>query len=259
MPRFFAKCYLNYVLLFIQISFLSCKLGIQSKKKKKATEFVLHIFRMLPSEILDKIIVALREEKQWLKQQFFTSFWNVRKAVVCLTEVQERQLTLKFTSRYHMWSVLHKTTWEYYETTCSPTFPTQTFSLTIHDMRHRTFVHPRESSDIIDLMSTGMTKNTPAEADTLVLLSVCVQVTHIQYCLIRRYAEGRHGSPSLWELVFAAAQDNKKIQPSLAELRADSSLPYFPRHSSHFFPLPHFPHLQPCYPLPSQVFSLLSW
>lgn len=95
------------------------------------------------------------------------------------------------------------------KTTCSPALPTQPFSLTIHGILYHTFVHPEEH-DITDLMSTVMTKNTPGEADTLVLLPVRPHVTGIQYYLIPWYAEGRHGSPPLWELVYAAAQVVKK-------------------------------------------------
>lgn len=91
----------------------------------------------------------------------------------------------------------------------SASYSTTQPNVHIHGMLHHTFVHPKEC-DIIDLMSTVMTENTPGEADTLMLLPLRVHVTCIQYYLIPWYAEGRHSSPPLWELEFAAAQDVKK-------------------------------------------------
>lgn len=105
------------------------------------------------------------------------------------------------------------------------------------------------TSDTIDLISTIMTKNSPGEVDTLVPLSVCVQITHIQYCLIPPYAERRHGSPSCGNLGLLLLKILKNT--ACTELRADSRLSHFPHHSSHFSPFPPFPHLQPCY-LPSR-------
>lgn len=141
MPRFFAKHYLNYVLLFIQISFLSCKLGIQSNKN--ATDVFAHVFVCCQMKFWIKSLLHWEKNNDW-SSRFSLHFGISGRQLYVLMKVQERQLTFKFTSKYCVWPVLHKTTWKYYETTCSPVLPTQPFSLMIHDTLHHTFLHSND-------------------------------------------------------------------------------------------------------------------
>jgi len=188
-----------------------------------------------------------------LKQQLFPLFWNFRKAVVSLNENSGKTADLEVYISVVCdlcYTRLLENVMKPHVAQCFLPKPNDTYVNII-----RLFI--LKTSDITYLMSATMTKPTAGQADTLEVLSVCRQVTHIRYCLIPRYAEGKHGSPSLWELRFAAAQDIKTHSlhlPSCEPIAAclifliapTISSPFLPFHISSHSTVSH-PRFSPCF------------